>query len=62
MRERTRAREKKLTAGMFVRLRAETANRVRRVAMAEKRPASALIRILVEEALSTRSDRNQGAA
>lgn len=59
---RTRAKEKKLTAGMFVRLRAETASRVRMVAMAEKRPASTLIRILVEEALSGRNDRSQRPA
>jgi hypothetical protein len=51
-----------LTAGVFVRLPEQTANRLRFIAVAEKRTLSAQMRILIEEALSARGDRNQGAA
>jgi hypothetical protein len=62
MRERKRAKATRLAAGMFVRLPGETAHRVRLIAATEKRYASAMLRILIEEALATRADKNQAAA
>jgi hypothetical protein len=57
MRERKRSKAKKLTAGMFVRMEGRTGDRVRVLAVAEKRPVSTMARILIEEALTARSDR-----
>jgi hypothetical protein len=58
MRDRKRAKK---TAGMFVRFEEGTAKRVRSIAAAERRPASAQIRLLVEEALAVRSDEGRPA-